>query len=91
MKSVVIDAHFIERNRGRQLAGLLPDFPQFLGLGVDANTALFVQGSIGEVLGEGGGVMVYDAREGKSLAEEGLLLETGTLFDLVTGEVVEGR
>lgn len=89
LKGVVIDAHFIERNRGRELAGLVNDYPQFLGLGVDANTALVVQGSTGEVLGEGGGVVAYDARKGEKPTEGGLLLETGTRFDLATGEVLE--
>ena len=91
LKGVVIDAHFIERDRGGQLAGLVHDYPQLLGLGVDANTALLVRGSIGEVLGKGGGVVVYDAREGQSLTDDGLLLEIGARFDLATGEVLEGR
>lgn len=91
LPGVVIDAHFIERERHGQLSQLVDDHPQLLGLGVDANAALLVQGSVGEVLGEGGGVVVYDAREGQDLEDAGLLLEPGTHFDLVTGAVVEGR
>ncbi|MEM7307993.1 MAG: Type 1 glutamine amidotransferase-like domain-containing protein [Planctomycetota bacterium] len=91
LQGVVIDAHFIERGRHGQLRQLVDDHSQLLGLGVDANSALLVRGSVGEVLGGGGGVVVYDAREGQELGDAGLLLESGTYFDLVTGTVVEGR
>lgn len=91
LQGVVIDAHFIERERHGQLRQLVDDHPQLLGLGVDANAALLVQGTVVEVLGEGGGVVVYDTREGQALKDAGLLLEPGTHFDLVTGTVVEGR
>lgn len=89
LRGVVLDAHFIERDRHAQLRQVVGDHPQLLGLGVDAGTALLVQGSVGEVLGEGEGVVVYDARTGQELTDAGLLLEPGARFDLVTGAVLE--
>ncbi len=88
LKGVVIDAHFRDRERGPQLARLVRDFPQLLGLGVDGETALLVQGTIGEVLGEAG-VVVYDRRDGDEPPEAGLVLEPGARFDLVRGVVVD--
>lgn len=88
LKGVVLDAHFIERNRHAQLASLVEDIPQMLGLGVDAGAALLVQGSIAEVLGESG-VVVYDRRRGEAPPEDGLLLGPGSRFDLVEGTRVD--
>ncbi|QDU85267.1 Cyanophycinase [Planctomycetes bacterium Pla163] len=91
LQGVVLDAHFVERGRHAQLRQQVSEHPQLLGLGVDAGTALLVQGSVGEVLGEGDGVVVYDARRGAELSESGLLLRSGARFDLVQGTVLEGR
>lgn len=82
---VVIDAHFIERRRQDQLARLVRVHPQLLGLGIDAGSALLVQGSVGEVLGTGAGVVVYDGRTGEPLENEGVRIKAGERFDLVTG------
>lgn len=87
LKGVVIDAHFRDRERGPQLAALVDGVPQMLGLGIDAETALVVQGSVGEVLG-GAGVVVYDRRGGDA-SEAGLVLERGMRFDLVERVRVE--
>jgi cyanophycinase len=91
LQGVVLDAHFIERDRHAQLRQLVSEHPQLLGLGVDAGTALLVQGSVGEVLGEGDGVVVYDARRGAELRDDGLVLRPGARFDLVQGTVLEER
>lgn len=88
LEGVVIDAHFRDRERGPQLAELVEDAPQLLGLGIDAEAALVVQGSVGEVLGRAG-VVVYDRRDGDERAGGGLVLEKGTRFDLSEGVVVE--
>lgn len=88
LKGVVIDAHFRDRERGPELRALVQEHPQLLGLGVDAGAALVIQGSIGEVLGEAG-VVVYDARAGDDLPEDGLVLESGASFDLVEGALLE--
>jgi len=88
LPGVVLDAHFRDRDRGPQLAELVGAHPQILGLGVDAETAFVVQGSIGEVLGEAG-VVVFDARGGDAPPAEGLVLEAGERFDLLRGKRVE--
>lgn len=88
LPGVVLDAHFIERNRHGQLASLVERLPMLLGLGVDAESALLVRGSVAEVLGDGG-VVVYDRRHGEVPPDAGQLLEPGTRFDLVRGIIVD--
>ena len=47
-----IDQHFSQRGRHPDLAALKKTFPQLLGIGVDENTALVVQKSTAEVIGQ---------------------------------------
>ena len=87
LPGVVIDAHFRDRDRTAELGGLVAEHPQLLGLGVDADTALVIQGARGQVLGQGM-VTVFDHRRGAA-PEEGLLLKGGATYDLVAGELVD--
>jgi cyanophycinase len=52
LPGVAIDQHFTQRNRRPDMEALVRTWPQFLGIGVDESTALVVQGSQAEVLGE---------------------------------------
>lgn len=88
LPGVVVDAHFRDRDRGAQLAALVGETPQMLGLGIDAGTALLVRGSVAEVLGEAG-VVVFDRRDGRDGPDEGRVLESGSRFDLVQGTVLD--
>lgn len=85
LPGVVLDAHFRERKRGPELSRLVARYPSFLGIGVDAEAALLVQGTRGTVLGTGG-VDVFDARGGGDPGE-GFPVESGQSFDLATGEI----
>ncbi len=48
---VVIDQHFRNRNRLKRLQGVLDSYPDHLGLGIDEETAVVVQGHMATVLG----------------------------------------
>ena len=61
MHHVVIDQHFSERGRFGRLLGAVAHNPQSLGLGIDEDTAIVVQGKAFRVLGSGA-VYVLDAR-----------------------------
>lgn len=87
LPGVVIDAHFRDRDRTAEFGALVAKHPQLLGLGVDVDTALVIQGTIGEALGNGM-VTVFDHRGGAAPAE-GLLLKHGARYDLVTGKSVD--
>lgn len=53
MRHVIIDQHFAERGRHGRLVGAVAHNPRLLGVGIDEDTALLVEGSRGRVLGSG--------------------------------------
>lgn len=48
---VIVDQHFIVRQRFNRLAGLVLEKQKTIGVGVDENTSLLIQGKIGRVIG----------------------------------------
>ena len=80
IEGVIIDAHFSQRDRGGPFAEMLKDYPQMLGIGLDAEAALVVQGSVGEVLGENR-VIFYDLTNKKKSGQV-IELEVGESYDL---------
>jgi cyanophycinase len=62
IKDVIVDQHFAERGRIGRLLGAVAQNPRFLGIGLDENTAIVVEGEQrARVIGEGG-VYVVDGR-----------------------------
>lgn len=57
----IIDTHFSERRRLYRLFVALAEFPALLGLGIDEDTAMVIDGDMGRVVGAGG-VTFVDAR-----------------------------
>lgn len=51
LPGVVLDAHFLQRERHGPFSELVARHPQLLGIGVDADTTLIVHKSVAEVLG----------------------------------------
>jgi cyanophycinase len=49
----MIDTHFTQRRRLQRLFMVIAQNPETLGLGIDEDTALVVQGHLGEVVGRG--------------------------------------
>lgn len=71
LKRIIIDQHFSERGRIGRLLGAVAMNPMFLGIGIDENTSIVVQGGRNfHVLGQGS-VFVIDAHEstGTNIAE----------------------
>jgi cyanophycinase len=60
VRDVIIDQHFAERGRIGRLLGAVAQSPRVLGIGIDEDTAIVVEGSDFEVLGSGA-VYVVDA------------------------------
>jgi cyanophycinase len=73
MRGTIIDQHFGQRGRSGRLLTALALYPHQLGLGIDENTALIVQGDEFRVVGEGA-VTVLDA--GGATFNNALELET---------------
>jgi cyanophycinase len=96
IKNVAIDQHVLARNRQFDMFKILKEHPELLGLGIDEDTAIVVQGNEFEVIGENY-VLVYDgtfwSREGSSLktlpekANTFYFLRKGDKYDLLNRKV----
>jgi len=60
---VIVDQHFLKRQRDNRLISAVLDHPDLVGVGIDETTAVFVTGAEFEVLGKNS-VVVIDARRG---------------------------
>lgn len=85
LKDVAIDQHLLRRNRQFDLIELIEVRPELLGIGIDENTAISVQGDTFEVIGRSY-VAIYDNR--RMLGDVGhfYLLAPGDRYDLRTRE-----
>lgn len=85
LKGTAIDQHVLKRNRQFDLIEVMEAHPGLLGIGLDENTAIVVQGDRFEVIGETY-VLIYDTQ--KTVGEGGrfYFLAPGDRFDLATRE-----
>ncbi|MEM9168259.1 MAG: cyanophycinase [Pseudomonadota bacterium] len=67
----IVDQHFIKRGRLARLVVAMAHAKQKRGFGIDENTALFVEGDVGRVIGEYG-MMYVDMRRADVQAETGV-------------------
>lgn len=83
LKNVAIDQHLLARNRQFDLIPVIEAHPELLGIGIDEDTAIVVQGDRAEVIGQSY-VAIYDNRS--TVAENGkfFLLRAGDAIDLAT-------
>jgi cyanophycinase len=83
LKNAAIDQHLLRRNRHFDLVEIVSARPELLGIGIDENTAIVVQGDRFEVLGESY-VVIYDHQ--KMVGDDGLFyfLAPGDQYDLAT-------
>ena len=92
----MVDQHFIKRGRFGRLVVAMEASGAKRGFGIDENTALFVEGTIGRVIGEYG-AFVFDLdeanvdRPGRLIDNIGFsYADNGDSCDLETGEVLPG-
>jgi cyanophycinase len=88
---VIVDQHFVARQRFNRLLSAVLDRPELVGVGIDEGTAAIVTGSKFEVFGVGQ-IVVVDARQAKAMAKTDELsagvgvrlhvLKPGMTFDL---------
>ncbi|MDB5346661.1 MAG: cphB 2 [Schlesneria sp.] len=85
---VAIDQHFTQRGRHKDLTQLVSRYPQLLGIGLDEATAIVVQKSIAEVVGNGK-VFFYDSQR-PVVADEPdyVALPKGSSYDLAKRAVL---
>lgn len=76
---VMIDQHFAERGRIGRLVGAIAEHPRLLGIGIDEDTAIVVEGRRFRVIGSGA-VYVLAARSAPEFTLR--VLRSGDSFDL---------
>lgn len=90
--AVIVDQHFVRRQRWARLVSAVLDHPEYVGVGVDERTAVEVDSGIWRVWGDGS-VVVLDARRaecvppvaGERMSARGMnmaLLRDGDSFSL---------
>lgn len=97
LKNVAIDQHVLARNRQFDLFEIIRKRPELLGIGIDENTAIVVQGDQFQVLGASY-VLMYDgnfwSREGSELKNlppgetRFYMLRSGDRYDLKERKVI---
>ena len=77
LKNTAIDQHLLQRNRQFDLIEIIEARPELLGIGIDENTALVVQGDWFEVIGASY-VAIYDHQK--------MIGEAGRFYFLAPGD-----
>ena len=85
LRNVVIDQHLLRRNRQFDLLEVIEAHPELLGIGLDENTAIVVQGDEFEVIGASYAV-IYDAERQLDSGGRFYFLAPGDHYNLKTRE-----
>lgn len=85
LKNSAIDQHLLRRNRQFDLIDVVVARPQLLGIGIDEDTAIVVDGDRFDVLGRGY-VAIYDPKRMTPTDRRFYLLAPGDRFDLLSRE-----
>ncbi len=85
LKNSAIDQHLLRRNRQFDLIEIIEAHPELLGIGIDENTAIVVQGDRFDVMGQGY-VAIYDYNRTLDSGGQFYFLAPGDRFDLSTRE-----
>lgn len=89
VKNVAIDQHLLRRNRQFDLLEITQARPELLGIGIDENTAIVVQGDEFEVIGQSY-VVIYDHQRQIDSGGDFYFLGVGDRFNLATREAFRG-
>ena len=81
LSGAIVDTHFTARNRLARLQKILDQYPGLVGLGVDDQTALLVQGRTLTPIGEGNVTLALAAGAGQAPFTK--VLSPGTPFDVM--------
>lgn len=93
LKGTAIDQHVLMRNRQFDLVEIIEQKPELLGIGLDENTAIVVQGDTFTVMGQGY-VLIHDANawvEGGPEGADGPAGEGGSFYFLAPGDRFDMR
>ncbi len=83
LKNVAVDQHMLKRNRQFDMIEIIEAHPDLLGISLDEDTAIVVQGDRFEVIGQSY-VAIYDHQRMIDSGGKFYFLAPGDQFDLVT-------
>jgi cyanophycinase len=89
LKNTAIDQHVLRRNRQFDLIDVIETHPDLLGIGLDENTAIVVQGDEFEVIGASY-VLIYDNQSTVGPGGKFYFIPPGGRFNLRTREATRG-
>ncbi len=81
LRNTAIDQHLLARNRQFDMLEIIEAHPELLGIGIDEDTAIVVDGDRFQVMG-GGYVAIYDSGAQAESGRPFYLLRAGDRFDL---------
>jgi cyanophycinase len=85
LRNVAIDQHLLRRNRQFDLIEVVEARPELLGIGIDENTAIVVDGDQFEVMGQGY-VAIYDYERQIDTGGQFYLLAPGDRYNMAARE-----
>ena len=85
LRNVGVDQHLLRRNRQFDMLEVMEAMPDLLGIGIDENTAIVVQGDEFEVIGESY-VVIYDSGAQIDTGGDFYFLAPGDRFNMATRE-----
>ncbi len=85
LRNVGIDQHVLRRNRQFDLIEVIEAHPELLGIGLDEDTAIVVQGDRFEVIGSSY-ALIYDNQSTTGAAGKFYFLAPGDRYDMATRE-----
>ena len=98
IQNIAIDQHTLARNRQYDMFEILKVYPELLGISIDENTAMLVNGNTFEVIGKSY-VLIYDGQHwdqktnqyiaNKKGQERFHLLRKGRVYDMKKREVIK--
>lgn len=83
LPGAAVDQHFFARKRTADMTGLMKQYPQYLGIGIDESTAIVVTGSTAEVIGKSK-VAFYDTRKKPDGEKDYVEVKAGEKYNLKT-------
>ncbi len=81
LPGIVIDQHFLKRNRANRLIEVLSKHPGWAGLGIDEDTAVIIQGRTLRVEGKSCAIVVQAASRDRPVSLQ--VLQSGDKADLI--------
>ena len=88
LKGSAIDQHVLRRNRQFDLVEIIEENPELLGIGIDENTAIIVQGDSFTVMGQGY-VLIHDGNSwlpGGPAGDDGPAGDGGSFYFMAPGD-----